>query len=309
MYHRVLPEDHPERRYEQPGMYVSPEVLAMHLEALQRSFEVIDLADWISRRERGLPLPHRACSITFDDGWRDNHQYGLPVLQRAGVPATIFLVADFIGSDYEFWPNRLGRLIAGADGSGAAPLPMALRNVLRRVGAPAWIEAPEGQSVVERVDAAINACKTISDQAMHEVVAEAESQASVAATQPAPALLDEREIEEMSRSGLVRFGSHGRRHLRLVDGMAASTIEEEVRGSRDRLRELTGQPIDLFCYPNGDHCRAAVAAVRETYAGAVTTQSGWNDASTDRFLLNRASIHEDVAYDRWSLYARVGALA
>ena len=308
-YHRVLPEVHPERQLEQPGMVVSPETLAMHLETLKGSFEVVDLADWIARRENRVPLPPRACSITFDDGWRDNYQYALPVLERAGVPATIFLVADFIGSSYEFWPNRLARLIAGRDGQGTEPLPEAVRDLLRRVDAPSWIESPTGRSVAERIDAAINACKALPDQAVQDVLATAETRREAGEASRPRQLLDESEIARMGRSGQIRFGSHGRRHLRLLPGLAPEIIDQEVRGSRERLRELTGQPIDLFCYPNGDHCPAAVAAVREAYAGAVTTQSGWNGPATDRCLLTRASIHDDIATDRWSLYARISALA
>ena len=199
-YHRVLPANHPERRVEQPGMVVSPETLAMHLDVLKRSFEVIDLADWLARRESGRPLPRRACSITFDDGWRDNHQYGLPVIERAGVPVTIFLVADFVGSAYEFWPNRLARLVAGPDGQGSEPLPGPVLALLRRVEAPAWIESPSGHPLRDRIDAAINACKALPDQAVQEILATAESQRTeVASAEPRP-LLDEREVAEMGGS-------------------------------------------------------------------------------------------------------------
>ena len=308
-YHRVLPEDHPERRLEQPGMYVSPETLAMHIESLKTSFEMIDLVDWVSRHKNGRPLPRRACSITFDDGWRDNYQYGLPVLERAGVPVTIFLVADFIGSDYEFWPNRLARLIAGTDGQGTEPLPEAVRDLLRQVAAQPGIELPAGLPVAERIDAAISACKALPDQTVQDVLATAEAQhAGGQGAQRERQLLNAAEIAEMGRSGQIRFGSHGRRHLRLLPSLSQEIINQEVWEARDKLRELTGQSIELFCYPNGDHCPSAVAAVREAYAGAVTTRSGWNGPTTDRYLLTRASIHEDIAADRWSLYARLSAL-
>ena len=52
-YHRILPAGHPARLLEQPGMYVSPETLAMHLQVLKEHFTLVDLGTWLSRRAAG----------------------------------------------------------------------------------------------------------------------------------------------------------------------------------------------------------------------------------------------------------------
>lgn len=48
------------------------------------------------------PIPRRTIVITFDDGYRDNYLYALPLLRRYGLTATIFLVADAVGGDNRF---------------------------------------------------------------------------------------------------------------------------------------------------------------------------------------------------------------
>jgi hypothetical protein len=113
MYHRVLPANHPDRPFEQPGMFVSPETLDLHLSVLKRHFELVHLDDWVKRAAAGKALPRMACAITFDDGWRDNYDHAFPVLRKHGAPAVIFLVSTLTGTETQFWPNRLTqRLLA-----------------------------------------------------------------------------------------------------------------------------------------------------------------------------------------------------
>ncbi len=47
----------------------------------------------------GAPLPPGAVLITFDDGYRDNLENALPILQRHGYPAVIFVPIGFLDGD------------------------------------------------------------------------------------------------------------------------------------------------------------------------------------------------------------------
>ena len=46
-------------------------------------------------------------AVTFDDGYRDNYENAFPVLQRYGIPATIFLTTGNIDSKEPLWFERL----------------------------------------------------------------------------------------------------------------------------------------------------------------------------------------------------------
>ena len=89
MYHRVLPAPDAERLAVEPGMFVTPETFERQLEWLEASFRVLPLSEVVARLADARPLPERACAISFDDGWRDNHTHVLPALARRGLPATI----------------------------------------------------------------------------------------------------------------------------------------------------------------------------------------------------------------------------
>lgn len=302
-YHRILPAGHPARATEQPGMYVSPDTLAMHLQVLKQHFTLIDLGDWLSLHAAGDVLPDRACCITFDDGWRDNYTYGLPVLVAAAVPATVFLVTDFIGSSYRFWPNRLAQLLGRLDASDMAVLPDELSDLLVRADF-----IPTGSPDIAQIDRVINASKSLSDAVMISLLDAAEALVPVVAEAGGRDLLDETEILVMRDSGLLRFGSHSRRHTRLLPELTPLQLEDELLASRSRLGQMIGRPADIFCYPNGDCSPAALALARTAYRAAVTTVPGWNQPQSDLHLLRRLSVHEDIAADKASFLARVAGL-
>jgi peptidoglycan/xylan/chitin deacetylase (PgdA/CDA1 family) len=62
-------------------------------------FNVVGLDAVLDHYVRGQSLPTRATLITFDDGYRDVLERALPVLQRHGYPAVLFVPLGFVGGD------------------------------------------------------------------------------------------------------------------------------------------------------------------------------------------------------------------
>lgn len=288
MYHRVLPRGNAQRAAEQPGMYVAPETLAMHLELVKRHFTPIHLDEWWQRIERGEPLPRRACAVTFDDGWRDNHDFAWPVLRAAGVPATIFIVSSLVGTRYSFWPNRLGRLLAVPR---AAMASQALLEALPELRADARV-ASGSMLGPEAIDAAVMVCKRArSDADMNRLLESFVPPAGGAASD----LMDWDQIRSMSADGQIRIGSHTRHHVRLQQSLPDAIAEDEIVGSIGEIEARLGERPASFCYPNGDHSPTSAALVSRHFRCAVTTRRGWNDRRANRHLLARVGVHDEIA--------------
>jgi peptidoglycan/xylan/chitin deacetylase (PgdA/CDA1 family) len=75
-----------------PGMAVTPEALARQIEVLARIGRFVSLEEVFDRD----PAPGLRFWLSFDDGYRDNAEILPPILERLGVPATLFITHGFV---------------------------------------------------------------------------------------------------------------------------------------------------------------------------------------------------------------------
>jgi peptidoglycan/xylan/chitin deacetylase (PgdA/CDA1 family)/glycosyltransferase involved in cell wall biosynthesis len=95
-YHRVAEGD---------MLGVPPDTLRRQLEiALDRGAAPVSLSEGLELIADSKPLDRPYLAVTFDDGYLDNLEAGLPVLEDLGIPATIFLVSAIAdGRDGFHW--------------------------------------------------------------------------------------------------------------------------------------------------------------------------------------------------------------
>jgi peptidoglycan/xylan/chitin deacetylase (PgdA/CDA1 family) len=68
----------------------------------RRHFDVLPLGELVGRLKARRPLAG-CLAITFDDGYLDNYECAAPVLSGLGLPATFFVVSQFVGTDAVAW--------------------------------------------------------------------------------------------------------------------------------------------------------------------------------------------------------------
>jgi peptidoglycan/xylan/chitin deacetylase (PgdA/CDA1 family)/GT2 family glycosyltransferase len=104
MYHHVGPA--------QPNSDPSLSVPAHRFEAqirflARRGYVGICPSDWLSWVRHGKPLPQKPMLLTFDDALADLNDHALPVLERYGFGAVVFVVTNCVGKT-NVWDQPLG---------------------------------------------------------------------------------------------------------------------------------------------------------------------------------------------------------
>jgi peptidoglycan/xylan/chitin deacetylase (PgdA/CDA1 family) len=260
---------------------------------LRRHYTPVTLDDIADYLLDGKELPRHSVSITVDDGYRDFYQYAYPSLKRYGIPATVFLMTDFIDRVVWPWWDQLRHAFQHTP----------LETVDPRItdGVVLNCRLSGGASRELACQELEEAMKSVPNRKRLEFMAKLPELLQVDVPASPPRTLEPLswdEIREMASNG-IGFGAHTRTHPILSALESDEEIREEIEGSRNRIADELGRPPTHFCYPNGrfqditGRVRRIVEQAR--FRTAVSTQRGFNDGGTDPYLLRRIGMDPDVS--------------
>lgn len=287
LYHRVF-----EAPIDPQLLCVTPQNFSAHMEHLQRRYRVLSLGEL----RRGIlegTVPKRAVVVTFDDGYVDNLWNARPVLERYGVPATVFVAAGYVGQELEFWWDEVERLLLHP-----GRVPRTLRMDLDG-GVYEWdlgdaaeyttaeFERHRGWHVLLRGDptprhrAYRELCRLmrpLPEGERQRVLSELRAWAGADGRprwdyRP----LAQAELLQLTRDGLVEVGAHTLSHP-ILSMLSLEDQRSEIFGSKAVLEKALGRPVVHFAYPYGspaDYTSETVALVREAgFEGACSNFAG-----------------------------------
>ena len=310
MYHRVIPKNEFHKGI-QAGMYVEPGTFESHIRFLKEYFSIRPISEIFSKSQESIRLLNGkpSCVLTFDDGWYDFYTNCFPILKAHGVPATVFLPTDFIGTEKCFWTDRLSLLIYQRS-KHDNPKTFEAAEQLK-------IESPLVRTLMclrgsleSRLESAIALLKTRSNEDIEKTIIELSSLWGIESKPLGRVFLSWEEVNEMGRTGLISFGSHTATH-RILTMLPKEEVKEELIKSKEDLisRSVVDPSFIAFSYPNGNYNEDICQMVKEAgYTLAVTTKKGWNHKGLDPFILKRFPIHQDITSTEAMLGCRIAGL-
>ncbi len=271
IYHRVLAAHDPLRPSEPTGAEFEAR---MHF--AKANFNVISLADGVAGLKRGR-LPPRALAITFDDGYRDNHDIAMPVLVRLGLPATFFVATGYLDGGRMFNDT----VIEAARQAETETLDLADLGLGSHAIATVEQKRATARGILDQI-------KYLPPELRVDIVEKIAER--VKANLPDDLMLTSKHIAAMHRAGMA-IGAHTVSHPILAE-MDIEAAQREIGEGRAHLERIVGAPVKLFAYPNGrpgqDYTSAHVGLVRELgFDAAVSTAWGAARIGDDLFQIPR----------------------
>jgi peptidoglycan/xylan/chitin deacetylase (PgdA/CDA1 family) len=87
------------------SLSIGVEMFERYCRFFRQHFKVISLPQLVAKLERRERL-QRELVITFDDGYLDNFENAAPILERYSLPASFFVVSEWMGSTVVPWWDR-----------------------------------------------------------------------------------------------------------------------------------------------------------------------------------------------------------
>ncbi len=269
-----------------------------------QSFRVMTLGDAVSRLAQES-LPSRSLVITFDDGYADNAEVALPILQRHGLAASFFVSTGFLDGG-RMWNDSVVECLR------------ACRHQeidLEAFGLGCYSLASAAQRR-DAIGALLPRIKYLSLVGREEAIARLQQICGVTEL-PTNLMMRSEQVREMHRAGM-EIGAHTVRHP-ILTTLTLPEAECEISEGRNTLQAIIDAPVDMFAYPNGkpgrDYDQSHVALLSHLgFRGAVTTAPGvarsgddlfqlprftpWGDslaAWSTRLLMNQRNTHFEIA--------------
>lgn len=271
IFHRVLPR--PDALFPEEG---DAESFEAQIAQVAACFNVIPLPDAIQALVRGK-LPQRAACITFDDGYADNAEVALPILQKYGLHATFFVASSFLDGG-RMWNDTIIELVRRAPGSildlsRGGMGEFEIENVLQR------------RQVIEHLLAQLKYLPVDERQSKVDALCKI-----VPVSLPRNLMMTSHQVRALHSAGM-EIGGHTANHP-ILARISNSMARTEILLGKETLEDIVRSPVRLFAYPNGkpgqDYLMDHVRTVRDLgFSAAVSTAHGVGKGDCDLYQLPR----------------------
>ena len=263
---------------------LEPRVFEAQMRYIKKHYRVVPLGQMCRELQEVRPVAP-TLAVTFDDGYRDLYTYAFPVLQKYGIPATIYLIGQCMETGEAPWYDRVFVALKAAPGT--------TLDVQMNGSRSFELSSPAARAMAAWE--IVCYLRTIPDARRREWCAAFESRVASPESELSSRMLDWDQVRTMHRGG-VSFGAHTMTHP-AVSRLDAAELESELGLSKRLLENGLGVSVEDFAYPFGKPADCSAAAERflgrRGYRSAVTTVEGINSAGTNMLSLHRLQIGDD----------------
>jgi peptidoglycan/xylan/chitin deacetylase (PgdA/CDA1 family) len=247
---------------------VTPDFLRAILAHLRaRGIDILTM-DELHLRLTERDVSRRFACFTFDEGYRDNRDFALPIMREFDAPFTVHVASDFAQNAGNLWWIALEMLIAKASQVEAEIEGRAVRIDTSTLSAKHaafdrlhdWLRALPGRNDLAREIGKLCARHGIDQAAICGEFC-----------------MSWDELKPFAAEPLVGIGAHSVTHCNLAQ-QPDEIASEELAVSRARIESAIQRPVLHFAYPYGDKVAAGprefALAKAAGFKTAVTTRPG-----------------------------------
>ena len=264
MYHRVSPAPRAGEAWGNRSLSVSVDAFDEQVRFFSENYTCLALPEAVGRLREGQ-LPQGTVVFTFDDGYRDNLELALPVLEKWGVPATIYVATGLVDRPELCWWFELEALVRSLT---AIDVELPDGRLARRMRT-SW----DCFAVYQRL---ARCCSTVDPAVFAPIMDAVRRQAPGQPDLPSQ-MMSWGEIRQIDAHPLITIGAHTVSHPPL-GALTEADATGELEESKAVLERELGHAVDHLAYPYGSVFqigeREVELARQAGFASSFTTRQG-----------------------------------
>lgn len=251
---------------------------------ISNKYKVVRFEDLIDSDK--LLVENKIATIMFDDGYKDNIEYALPILNKYNCKASFYVVTDCIDKNKPTWTHQLEYLFQHTNisdinidfdfipenmrVSSLHDTKARLKYVLQLNPILKKLPYHQLEKVVERVN------NTYNDIHLPKL------------------MMNWDDLRELSKQGHY-IGSHSALHSTFGYASGDDFIMKELKVSGNRIMEELGYFPKTISYPVGSYNSQTKKLVKQAgyKAGLAVKQSIFNPQTTDLFEVDRIELYNE----------------
>jgi peptidoglycan/xylan/chitin deacetylase (PgdA/CDA1 family) len=262
---------------------ITRDLLATHLNHLAEMYTFVPLEEFVQRLATHKSTVGTA-AITFDDGVDTVTEAAASLAAHHGWPMTFYLPTRYLDTGQPYWFLELDLLLNRATGA-----TLSFNNNVLSLKSSAAIQ--KTSKILRNYFKTLSTVDEVEDslRRIRRHLFGSEDRPAGLST-PNPISWDR--VRKLARRDELSFQAHSINHL-AVSRLTEACLIKELEGSRSRIEEFTGKPVEDFCYPYGSPREVGNTApdiVRKIFRSATTTSRGRCSQDVDMALLPRVPI-------------------
>jgi len=235
VYHRVLPD----RLIEQDlgvGLAVTESNFDKQIKFLKEKYDLVSIDNFIEKLNDKNKKKF-FLTITFDDGYKDNLNFALPILEKYKVPSTIYYTTKFLDQHVSLWWYELKEII-----NKNSSLDFTYKNEK--------FSFKLNDENLKKI--AFNSVRKIflklksNDQIkLLELISNSKNRKNYSNL-----CLDKKDLEQLSNNTLITIGAHTHDHLNLKILNEKEAISD-ISKSAEIIESIIKKKVKHFAYPYG----------------------------------------------------------
>jgi peptidoglycan/xylan/chitin deacetylase (PgdA/CDA1 family) len=277
MYHR-FGQEHEFRK-------LSATAFEQHMVYLKKHFHPVRLSELAQRLADGETLMENSVVVTVDDGYADFRTIAVPILTRYGIPATFFVVSEFINRKLWLWFDAIHYLVHAVKRERVS---LTLGESLQTI----YLANSASRDLLWGKIADDVYCLPM-EKKWQRISELATDLALTLPEIPTPAYEPTtwKELRELNPR-LFDIGGHTKSHA-ILSLCHSQELSVELEESKQTIENNLQREITTFCYPNGqqnDYNETCVHAVRKAgYKCAVVAHGSLVHPHSDPYRIERLS--------------------